>query len=132
REAGEVGRPVLDHVLVATVEVALVVPEAADAGHREVAERVDRVGGDLVRRVPTADHDAAPAALEADAAVTRRERRVVLVRLECGFQLEEGLQSGAEIFGAAHAEERSLVVDPRPTRNGRIAAARLAFDRYDR
>src|SRR5205085_10772379 len=58
REAAPAGRPVLQHDLLATVEVAAVGQRAGDAADREVAERVDRDGRHFPRRIPTAHQEA--------------------------------------------------------------------------
>ncbi len=75
-----------------------------DAGDRQVAPEVGTVAEDLVRRIPTAHDEAAPATLQADAAVAGRERGGVRLGVERGLELEEGLEATTEIFGAANAE----------------------------
>src|SRR5258708_6595413 len=110
REAAPRRRPVLDHVLVTTVErlefvaKSRAVHRGAESTQRHVAERVDRGRRDLERSIPTAEEDATPATLQADRAVASRERGVVLVRLECRFELEKRLESAPQIFRAANTQ----------------------------
>src|SRR6185436_7693910 len=111
--AHERRRPILDDVLVATVEVAVIVHRRLEAADRHVAERIDVTRRHLERRIPTAHGDRAPGALEADGAVARGKGRVVRIRTERCLELEDGLEAAAEVLGTANAKPRGLVFNAR-------------------
>src|SRR5262249_31153219 len=107
--------------------------DAAVAGNADVGERVDADGRNLVGRVPLAEQDLAPIALQPHARVARGPEtgRRAVVDIHLALDLKESGEPRAELLAAAEPDVRAVAGDAGAAIEVLSHGRALHFDRFE-